>query len=251
MNEEKHWDRIGDNYNNQIFDVFKSDRKKILQRYFKKHGNVNRTAIDFGCGTGKSFEYIAPIFKKIIATDISGELLAQAAQRGYQNVSFKQLDLTLKTLPLPEVDFVFCCNVAMLPEIEKTHAMIANIKRSLKKNGTAVVVLPSLDSVLYSAWRLIEVYKKEGVELNDIPDSEFAYFKAKKRRIIEGIIYIDNVPTKHFMHPELEVIFRNAGLTITAIEKVEYNWDTELAEPPAWLGEPYPWDWLVECTRKS
>jgi SAM-dependent methyltransferase len=250
MNEEKHWDTIGDSYNNQIFDVFKSDRNKILQHYFKKHANKKHTAIDFGCGTGKSFEYIAPIFKKVIATDISNELLTQAAQLGYKNVMFKRLDLTLKKLPLPEVDFVFCCNVAMLPEIEKTHAMIANIKRSLKKNGVALIVLPSLDSVLYSAWRLIEVYQKEGVTIDDIPDSEFAYFKASKRKIIEGIIHIDHVPTKHFMQPELEVVFRNAGLTITAIEKVEYNWDTELAEPPAWLGEPYPWDWLVECKRK-
>lgn len=251
MDEEKHWDKIGEHYNNQIFDVFKSDRNKILQRYFKKHANLRHTAIDFGCGTGKSFEYIAPVFKNIIAVDISRQLLSQAAQRGYKNVSFKQLDLTRKNLSLPEVHFVFCCNVAMLPEIAKTHAMIANIKRVLKKNGTALVVLPSLDSVLYSAWRLIEVYKKEGVQVDDIPEAEFAYFNASKRKIIEGIIHIDNVPTKHFMQPELEVVFRNAGLTITAIEKVEYNWDTELAEPPAWLKDPYPWDWLVVCKRES
>jgi hypothetical protein len=45
------------------------------------------------------------------------------------------------------------------------------------------------------------------------------------------------------------VVFKNCGLTITAVDKVEYDWDSELASPPDWLKEPYPWDWLVECRK--
>jgi SAM-dependent methyltransferase len=251
MNEEKHWDRIGNSYNDQIFDVFKSDQKKILPKYFKKHASKNGIAIDFGCGTGKSFEYIAPLFKKVIAVDISNELLDQAKKRPFKNIELKQLDLTDQKLPLPKSDFAFCCNVAMLPEIEKTHTIIRNIQKSLKPGGTAVLVLPALESVLYSSWRLIEVYKKEGIGIDDIPDSEFHYLKASRRRLVEGIIYIDDVPTKHFMRPELDVVFAAAGFTLTKVEKVEYNWNTELASPPRWLKEPYPWDWLVECKKEK
>jgi SAM-dependent methyltransferase len=251
MNEEKHWDRIGDSYDDQIFDVFKSDRKKILPKYFKKHADKKGIAIDFGCGTGKSFEYISPLFKKIIAVDISNELLEQAGRRPFKNIELKQLDLTSQKLPLSKADFAFCCNVAMLPEIEKTHAIIQNIHKSLKPGGTALLVLPALDSVLYSSWRLIEMYKKDGVDVDDIPDSEFHYLKANRRRLVEGIIYIDNVPTKHFMRPELDVVFTDAGFTLTKVDKVEYSWDTELASPPRWLKEPYPWDWLVECKREK
>jgi|GEM_PF-4663465 len=36
MNEQKHWDKIGRQYDVEIFDVFKSDRKKILPAYFEK-----------------------------------------------------------------------------------------------------------------------------------------------------------------------------------------------------------------------
>jgi hypothetical protein len=57
------------------------------------------------------------------------------------------------------------------------------------------------------------MYKKEGVDVDDIPDSEFHYLKASKRRLVEGIIYIDGVPTKHFMRPELDVVFTTAGFT--------------------------------------
>jgi ubiquinone/menaquinone biosynthesis C-methylase UbiE len=249
MNEEKHWDTIGENYNDQIFDVFKNDRNKILPKYFKKHSNKKGIAIDFGCGTGKSFEYLSPKFKKVIAIDISKELLNQAKKRPYTNIEFKQADLTKIRHSLPKADFAFCCNVAMLPEIEKTYAIIRNIQKSLKKSGTALLVLPSLDSVLYASWRLIEVYKREGVQVEDIPNYEFDYFKASRRKLVEGIIYIDNVPTKHFMRTELDVVFKNCGLSITHVDKVAYAWATELAAPPAWLKDPYPWDWLVECKK--
>lgn len=249
MNEKKHWDQIGSNYDDQIFDVFKSDRRKILPKYFRKHANKNGLAIDFGCGTGKSFEYLSPLFKEVVAVDISNELLSQAKKRPFKNIQYKQLDLTKSKLPLPKANFAFCCNVAMLPEIEKTHTIIKNIRKSLKPGGTAVLVLPSLDSVLYSSWRLIELYKKEGIEIDDIPDSEFDYFKASKRKLVEGIIHIDNVPTKHFTRAELDVVFKNAGFTLTKVDKVEYDWDTELTSSPKWLKDPYPWDWLVECKK--
>ena len=249
MNEESHWNTIAPKYNDEIFDVFKSDKFKRLPVYFKKHGNLAHHAIDFGCGNGKSFEYLTPIFKSVTAVDISQQLLNQAKKRGYSNIVLKRQDLTKKNLDLPEADFVFCCNVAMLPEIEKTHAMILNIQKSLKKGGSAVLVLPSLDSVLYSSWRLIQLYKKDKIKVDEIPGSEFNYFRASKRDIVQGIIYIDGVPTKHFGQSELEVVFREAGLTITKIDKVEYDWNSEFAEPPAEMEAPYPWDWLVECKK--
>ena len=100
MDERAHWNRIAPSYNDEIFDVFQSDKKKKLPRYFKKHGGLNKTAIDFGCGNGKSFPYIAPLFKHIIGLDISNGLLKQAKQRGYTNIELKQQDLTNYQLKL-------------------------------------------------------------------------------------------------------------------------------------------------------
>src|SRR5688500_9217111 len=113
MNEEAHWNTIAPKYNHEIFDVFESDKNKRLPFYFKKHANKSHHAIDFGCGNGKSFSYLSPIFKSITAVDISAELLSQAKKRPYSNIEFKRLDLTKKNLNLPIADFIFCCNVAM------------------------------------------------------------------------------------------------------------------------------------------
>ena len=249
MNEKAHWDKIAAKYNEKIFDVFESDRTKRLVRYFRKHSNKNHDAIDFGCGTGKAFEYLSPGFRTVHALDISSQCLVSARKRPYSNLTFKRQDLSRPNLRLPKVNFVFCCNVIMLPEIEKNQIMIRNIYRCLKKNGSAVIVIPSLESIMFSSWRLIDLYKSEGVKPNDIPSSELAYFKGSKPDILQGIIYIDGVATKHYSHPEIQILFERSNLEVTAVEKLEYNWDSEFSAPPKGMKAPYPWDWMVECRK--
>jgi SAM-dependent methyltransferase len=250
MNQEKHWNAIGAHYTDEIFDVFACDRNKVLPKYFKKHGNQQHTAIDFGCGIGKAFPYLSPIFKKIIGADISGRLLAQARKKGFTNVELVKADLAKATVSFPPAEFAFCCNVIMLPEIDKNYAMLRNIQRSLKPGGVALLVLPSMESILFSSWRLIDWYRKEGVDVNDIPASELSYFKNTKREILRGNLHINGVPTKHYTAPELEVITQEAGMKLTHLEKIEYDWNTEFADVPDWMQSPYPWDWLVECKKQ-
>lgn len=249
MNEQLHWDKIGHNYNNEIFDVFKSDVKKKLRFYFSKHAGKSKSVIDFGCGNGKSFSYLSPFFGKILAIDISQELLNQAKQRPSQNISFRRTDLSRRNIKLPPADFLFCCNVVMLPALEKNVIMLKNISDALKKKASAVLVVPSLESAFFSSWRLIDWYKREGVKPEEITADELHYFKGKKTDSIQGIIYIDNVPTKHYSASELEVLFTRSGLKITALDKVEYDWNSEFLSPPKWMKAPYPWDWLVECKK--
>lgn len=251
MDQEKHWNTIAPSYEEEIFDVFRSDRNKILPSYFKKHANKKHRAIDFGCGVGKAFPFLAPAFNEILAVDISEECLSVARQQPYSNILFQHLDLSQPKANLEPAEFAFCCNVIMLPEVEKNRVMLRNIQESLKPGGNAIVIIPSFESIFYASWRLIQMYQKDGVKVNDIDDSEFHYFKGSKREIVQGIMYINGVPTKHYLQPEIEAIFPEVGLTVTAIEKVEYDWNTEFDMPPSWMKDPFPWDWLVECTKKD
>ena len=249
MNEESHWNRIAHSYEEEIFDVFKSDKKKKLPVYFDKYANSDHVAIDLGCGIGKAFPYLSPAFKKVHAVDISDKCLSIAANDQYSNIQFQKVDLTDPDLKLPQADFAFCCNVLLLPDLQKNIRMIQNAYSALKKNSAAVFVVPSLDSILFYAWRLIQWYQMEGVKPDDIPDSELSYFSGSKRDIFQGLIKIDGVTTKHYSHPELEVIFRDAGFNILTIDRIEYEWTTEFTAPPKWLKDPYPWDWLIEVSK--
>lgn len=250
MNEQQHWNKIATSYNDEIFDVFASDRKKVLPKYLRKHANKKGTAIDFGCGNGKAFKLLSPLFKKVTGSDISENLLKEAVKRGFKNVTVVHRDLAKSDAGLPKVDFIFSCNVIMLPKAEANMRMLGNIFGSLKKGGSCLLVVPSIESMMFSNWMLSELYRKEGVPSVDIDSEEFDYFSGTRQEIGDGVFYIDGVPTRHYSAPQLEVMTRDAGLKITALEKVEYNWDSELADPPKDLKGPYPWDWLVEC-RKS
>jgi len=249
MNEKEHWNKIADKYNDEIFDVYHSDKFKILPKYFKKHANETHAAIDFGCGNGKSLPYLSPLFKNVVGIDISQNLINQAKKRNFKNVKFQTLDLSKPNLKLPKVNFVFCCNVIMLPVIEKNYSMLKNIYNALLPGGKAMIVLPALESALFSTWQLIDMYRREGVEPKKIPMNDLGYFGSSKIELAQGIMHIDNVPTKHYSKLELNEVFKNAGLKITKLKKVEYDWDTELSEPPKTIAEPYPWDWLVICER--
>lgn len=250
MNERHHWDALAHHYNDEIFDVFASDRLKRLPHYFNKYARAQGTALDFGCGNGKAFSFLCPRFRHVIGMDISGGLLRAARKRGYANVELQRKDLSSKRVVLSRVDFLFSCNVIMLPEIEKNEQMFRNVANALKPGGAAVLVVPSLESALFAAWRMIELHRQEGTDAFAIPTADLHSFKGHKRDILRGLLPIDGVVTKHYQEPELRVVLREAGLQITAIERLEYGWDTELAEPPEWMNDPYPWDWLVECVKK-
>jgi SAM-dependent methyltransferase len=246
--DKAYWNKIGSGYNEEIFDVYSEDRNRRLLRYLKRHANENHFAVDFGCGTGKALPYLATSFKKVLAIDISEALLKQARLAPYNNVEFKRLDLA-KPVRIPRADFVFCCNVAILPNVEKDKAIIKNAQRVLKSGGSALFVIPSAESTLFAGMRIMDVYEKEGVKFNRIPRSDLSYFDVSKKDLLQGLFKISGVATKHYSHSEIEVLFQSAGFIVKSINKIEYNWTTELTRPPKWLREPYPWDWLVECEK--
>lgn len=247
VNQEKHWNKIGSGYDDSIFDVFSSDRNKRLVKTIKSFGGKAKTAIDFGCGTGKAFEFLCPAFKTVTGLDISKELLAVAATRGFDNISLHKADLT-RSLKLNQADFALCCNVVMLQEMKHNLSMLANIYRSLKPGGTALIVLPSLESFLFVANQLIEWHRREGTSLDRIDQTEFTGFSGLKREVINGLVKIDGVPTKHYLKEEITRIMIDIGFKST-IEQLQYDWTTEFAEPPKWMKAPYPWDWMVIAER--
>jgi SAM-dependent methyltransferase len=251
MDQERHWDKVGKQYEDEIFDVFRNDKEKLLPKFIKKHADHTKKAIDFGCGIGKAFPLLSPAFKTVLATDISTTCLKQARQSDFKNITYRKADLTNAATRLPTVDFAFCCNVIMFPEYGKNIQMIRNLYKSLKNDGTAIVVVPSLESVLYASQRMIQWYAKEGVSRSKIPADELAYYDNNTVNLIEGIIKINGVPTKHYSEPEIMWLFGDAGFTITALKKIEYTWKTEFDTPPKWMGAPFPWDWLIECRKKG
>jgi len=250
MNDALHWNRIADNYDNEIFNVFKNDKKNKLKKFIRKYANKNNTAIDFGCGVGKALPLLAPFFKEIIGVDVSKKCIAIAKSAPYKNVTFKEADLAGKKINLPSVDFAFCCNVAMSDDVKRNYRIINNVLNALNKGGVALFVLPSLESASHAAWSLINWYEKDGTQLSDIPKSELGLMNVgNHKQILEGVVMIDKLPTKHYSITELYSLFNSGKFAMQKLDRIEYSWETEFTSPPGWLQSPYPWDWVIEVKR--
>ena len=250
MNDALHWNQIAANYDREIFNVFKNDKKQKLKKYVMKYANKKNTAIDFGCGVGKALPLLAPFFKEIIGIDVSKKCIAVAKSSPYKNVSFREADLAAKRIQVPTVDFAFCCNVAMSDDVKRNHRIINNVLRSLNKGGVALFVLPSMESVTATAMSLVRWYEKDGVALGDIPQDELVQFHAHTpKHLKDGVVMIDKVPTKHYLFTELYDTFNKGNFIMNRLDRLEYGWDTEFDSPPAWMQAPYPWDWVVEVKR--
>ncbi len=248
MNEKIVWEKIGNNYNKEIFSVLHSDKKEVVKKHIAKHIGKNKLAIDFGCGIGYALPFLAPNFKQVVGIDISQKLLDQAAKLKLKNVSLHQGDLT-KKLNLPKADFAYCCNVAICDDNTKNYAILNTAVSGLKKGGSAVIVIPSYESASLSFMQLLKMYKKDNIKINEIPKDELDPKHFSLDWVKNGIVSIDGHPTKHYLLQELYTMFNSAYFSIEAIKKIEFGWETEFSSPPKKLGAPYPWDWMIEVKR--
>jgi hypothetical protein len=67
--------------------------------------------------------------------------------------------------------------------------------------------------------------------------------------LLQSLVRIEGVPTKHYLCEEATVFLENGGFRVASVDKVECRWDTEFEDPPAWMGRPGPWDWLLIAKR--
>jgi len=248
MNEKIVWENVGYNYRNEIFSVLHSDKKEIVKSHISKHVGKNKLAIDFGCGIGYALPFLSPNFKQVIGIDISRKLLAQAAKLKLSNVILKEGDLTKKQ-NLPKADFAFCCNVAICDDNKKNYKILNTVVEGLKKGGSAVIVVPSYEASAMAFLEILKLYKKDGVGISRIPSNEFNPKYNTIECVKNGIVAIEGHPTKHYVVQELYALFKNKNYSIEAIEKIEFGWDSEIANPPKTLGAPYPWDWMIEIKK--
>jgi len=48
----------------------------------------------------------------------------------------------------------------------------------------------------------------------------------------------------------MQVVLDELGFDVTSCDKIEYDWETEFDDPPAWMRRPGPWDWLFVARRR-
>ncbi len=244
-----YWETMAPKYDDEIFDVLKNDKSGKIVAAIEQAANKNKTVIDIGCAVGKWIPVLAPVFKSVVAADISATNLQIAKERytNFNNVEYVRMDMSADELTVTPCDVAICINAILTHSLSKRINFFQALTLSLNTNGSLILVVPSLESKLYAnvianRWNIDNEYNEK------IESSKKAYQLAKN--IKQGVTDIDNVPTKHYLKEELELLLALEGFEVKCVEKINYTWQTEFHTPPKWLQEPYPWDWMCVAVKK-
>lgn len=243
-----YWEKMAPSYADEIFDVLHNDKKALIRAVIKKYASKNKNAIDIGCAIGKWLPVLSPIFKKVIALDISAKNLeiARGLHSNLKNITYLRADMSGKKTKLPACDFGVCINAILTPSQKDRDIFFNGIALCIKKGGRVVITVPSMES-----WLLVNVIQQRW----KIDKSFFPPIKNAKEGLTKwnniraGIADIDDVPHKHFLKEELQLILSQKGFIAEEFQKIEYKWETEFIKSPAWLKEPKPWDWMVVAKK--
>ncbi len=244
--DKKYWDEVSLKHDEKIFDVFSHDKAEVIQSAIRKYSSKDKTAMDLGCAIGNWLPLLASSFKKVYAVDIAKTYIDKAKERNnrFSNIEYIHQDLSHGTKVLPLSDFVVCINTLLTPNDVNRNSSYNTVVKLVRKGGCLVLVVPALESALYSEYIL------DQWDLRDRKGGKKVKKQPKHGDPFSGTIYLDGTPTKHHLKEELHFMLQNSGFEILQTDKVEYTWNTEFNNPPRWLKAPFPWDWLVVARRK-
>jgi SAM-dependent methyltransferase len=248
---EKYWDGVAATYDDQVFNTLANDRHRAIARSINRIASNSASVADFGCGVGKYVRLLSSKFRRVIAIDHSGKLLeiARHVCGDLENVIYVKADLADRRVSLPQVDAAISINVLLTPDPVLRGELLRTIFRTLRAGGTLVLVVPALESTLYSISKLNEWNRRSRTRRHGVSADAVTGAANSKRALMSGVIYLDDQATKHFVREEIEGLVRSTGFDIQSIAKVEYSWDYEFDHPPRWMKDPYPWDWLLVCRK--
>lgn len=246
--DKKYWETIAPKYDDEIFDVLHNDKSGKIVTALMEIASKEKTVIDIGCAVGKWIPLLADNFKQVLAADISVKNLQIAKERHtkFTNVEYVPMDMSADELMVTPCDVAICINAILTDSLPKRINFFQSLNMSINKNGSLILVVPSLESKLFTNI-IANRWNVDGDHDEKVASSKKAFALAKN--IKQGVTDIDNVPTKHYLKEELELLLALEGFEVVQVEKINYTWSTEFTDPPKWLKGPYPWDWM--CVAKK
>jgi SAM-dependent methyltransferase len=250
--DKKYWNQVAEDHDSEIFDVLAHDNKNLITSRIETLSSVSHSASDLGCGIGKFLPVLSQSFDHVYAYDISERCIEQARENAGElaNIEFIRTDLARPLTKMPAVDFILCVNSLIMPSMSHRTRYLRLMRDHLKQNGHLILVVPSLESALYSRMRLIEWNVRRGFNNGTaVRAGTNGSGNPKAVRIQQGIVNLDHIPTKHYLEVELCATLGELGFELYEIVKIDYDWKIEFTNPPRWMKAPYPWDWLVTARK--
>jgi SAM-dependent methyltransferase len=156
-----------------------------------------RRVLELGCGTGEFTRRIAPSGARLVALDLSPELLARARSRVDGSVAFVRGDAEVLPFRAACFDAVFGCSVLHHLDLEAT---LAEIHRILRPGGRLTFSEPNLlNPQVFLMFKVKALHGRFGVS----PD-EMAFTRRTALRALRRLGF-RHIRVRHFdfLHPSI------------------------------------------------
>lgn len=231
--EEAYWNRKENcaGYEENNFSIFtdKMAREYVFDLLDEILCDLNYVIGDLGCGPEHILPYLSPLCKKIIKIDYARNMLKEAQERNPKltNIVYEWDDLRDLSRWYNKFDIAIATNSILPHSIVEADQMVKEIFKSLKKNGTFVAVMPSIETSNWLARLQFDSYIKEGFpEAAAIKKIHLEF----QKKAFDGVLGFmrdgpDNMVQKYFYQDELRYIFKKSGFEILSLEKLCYSWE--------------------------
>ena len=249
-----YWNGFADEYDEHVIDAFTYGRSKMIGQQVKRFASREKDVADFGCGPGKMLPYLSEKFRTVYGYDFADKLLESARRRcaGFENVHVVYADLSQPVDSLPLVDVAVSLNAVLMTDPDLRMNFLRGMASRLKPGGHLILNVPSVESLLFSYFRETEWNRREGMSPREAEANVDASYIIQPTYTAQGIFIRGTEPTKHYLREELLVLARDEmKLEALDVVKMEYDWKTEMEQDqvPEWMGEPYPWDWILVARK--
>jgi SAM-dependent methyltransferase len=163
---------------------------ELQRRFWSLIGQPRRqTILDFGCGNGWVAVQLAALENRVYGFDISPVLIEratrEAAAAGVAAITTFE-EMAAEDLKYPDASFDLVVGSSILHHTE-LGTTLANIKRVLKADGTAVFMEPLNENFILRTWRFLTPWRRSRTEraltAGDIetvrrlfPETRFSYY---------------------------------------------------------------------------
>ena len=165
--------------------------------------NENLTALDYGCGTGRSTRFLNRIGYRTVGVDINHNMLLNAAEKDPSGLYIK-----IKSSMCPfsdnSMDLVLCSFVLLeIQSLIDIHNILVEIRRLLKPSGRAVIIV---NTEIFYKGKWVNCYV-------DFPENSGTLSSGQKVRV--KLVPEDILLTDYFWTDEdYKRLFEFAGLKL-------------------------------------
>jgi SAM-dependent methyltransferase len=235
----KRWATLAGVFEDQVSDVTASETDGVLSEAVTRAtvGLREPELVDLGCGIGTFVAKFGRLFHRVVAVDYSSDMLRRAKDlcRHVRRVSWLCADIPKAVLGIgAAADLTVCLNVITSASSARRRAMWDGVTAVTKPGGSAIVVVPALESAEFVARRTGKPLRRRRKRMND-----------------RGLLLRAGCVQKFYLESEVVESLGNRGFERVRVQRLEYPWAEEGISDHRKRWKRLPWDWLATGTLRT